>query len=71
MDKNTIKTNNEYRDRISKGDLKLLALGDSGWDYYINANDIVYSVAKTDDCCSSYFGSLKYYKKVRDTYDIN
>jgi hypothetical protein len=61
MDKYTIKRNEEYKIKIEKGEYRLLAIGNGNFDYYINVKNTVYSIAKTNECCSSYYGALEYF----------
>ncbi|MBX4267160.1 hypothetical protein [Clostridium estertheticum] len=60
VDSYEIKKNEEFREKIKNGELVLYAEDDSNWDYYIQ-DEIIYAIAKTDECCSTYFGSVKYY----------
>jgi len=62
VEKYEVKKNEKFREKIKEGTLKFYAKGDSNWDYYIQ-DEIIYAIAKTDECCSSYFGSIKYYQR--------
>lgn len=64
------KINIEYKDKIKCGELVLWASGDGSWDYYINKNNIIYSISKDDTGESSYYGNMSHFIKMYINYNI-
>lgn len=61
MDRYSTKQNKEYREKVKEDNMQLLAITkDGNFDYYLK-DKTVYSIAKTDECCSTHFGSLSYF----------
>lgn len=52
-----------YIDKVKEGSYKFFATGDSNWDYYIDENSYIYSIAKVSGCSSTCFGDLNYYNR--------
>lgn len=53
---------------MKNNQLKLLAIGNSNWDFYINENNLVYAWPKQGEkykgCKPSYYGDLTYFNSI-------